>query len=102
MSDYAKPCKKCGSYYPGDCATSGCKDLDNCSCDGCDVVRYWRDNPDEDQSWFFLNSAATLIAAATDKAIPLSRGLVIAILCARLARSKSDDLEVPLVAMSSS
>lgn len=48
MTDYAKPCEKCGSYYPGDCATTGCKDLENCSCDGCEVVRHWRDNPDED------------------------------------------------------
>lgn len=43
----AKPCKKCNSYYPGDCATNGCKDLDNCSCDGCEVARHWRDNPDD-------------------------------------------------------
>ena len=50
MSTVAVPCPKCNSYYPGDCATTGCKDLDNCPCDGCDVVRYWRDNPEEDQS----------------------------------------------------
>ena len=41
-------CPKCGSYYPGDCATTGCKDLENCPCDGCEVVRHWRDNPDDD------------------------------------------------------
>jgi len=46
----AKPCEKCGSYYPGDCATHGCKDVDNCPCDGCDVVRHWmaEDMADED------------------------------------------------------
>ena len=49
MSDYAKGCDKCGSYYPGDCAISGCKDLDNCPCDGCEVVRFWRDSPECDE-----------------------------------------------------
>ena len=44
----AKTCPKCGCYYPGDCATYGCQDLDNCPCDGCEVVRHWRDNPEED------------------------------------------------------
>jgi hypothetical protein len=43
----AKPCKKCGSYYPGDCATTGCKNLDNCPCDGCEIVRTWQE---EDQA----------------------------------------------------
>ena len=37
----AKPCEKCNSYYPGDCAQFGCKDVANCPCDGCDVVRHW-------------------------------------------------------------
>ena len=37
----AKPCPKCNSYYPGDCAQFGCKDVVNCPCDGCDVVRHW-------------------------------------------------------------
>ena len=41
MSDKAKPCPKCNSYYPGDCATNGCKDVLECPCDGCDVVRHW-------------------------------------------------------------
>jgi hypothetical protein len=30
----AKPCKKCGQYYPGDCLEFGCKS-DLCLCDGC-------------------------------------------------------------------
>jgi hypothetical protein len=44
----AKTCPGCGCYYPGDCATYGCQDLDNCPCDGCEVVRHWRDYPEED------------------------------------------------------
>ncbi len=32
--EYAKPCKKCGQYYPGDCRLHGCKD-ELCTCDGC-------------------------------------------------------------------
>ena len=47
MTKRAVPCEKCGSYYPGDCATHGCKDVDNCPCDGCDVVRYWRDQNED-------------------------------------------------------
>ena len=30
----AKPCPKCGGYYPGDC-TCGY----NCNCDGCNTLR---------------------------------------------------------------
>jgi len=50
MTDRAKPCPKCNSYYPGDCATHGCKDVLKCPCDGCDVVRHWmaEDMADED------------------------------------------------------
>ena len=33
---YAKPCKVCGGYYPGDCFRDGCKDP-TCSCDGCNI-----------------------------------------------------------------
>lgn len=32
--DYARPCVKCGMYYPGDCLNHGCKDV-TCGCDGC-------------------------------------------------------------------
>ena len=46
MSKRAVVCPKCKKYYPGDCATDGCKDLDNCPCDGCQVVRDWRDMPE--------------------------------------------------------
>lgn len=38
MSDRAHMCKKCGGYYPGDCAYFGCKD-ENCECDGCEALR---------------------------------------------------------------
>ena len=31
---YAKPCKKCGAYYPSDCFLDGCQDV-TCECDGC-------------------------------------------------------------------
>ena len=55
-----------------------------------------------DQSWFFLIEAATLIPAAIDNAIPRRRGFVNATFVALLAKSKSDDFEVPLFAMSSS
>jgi len=36
IDDYtmAKPCPKCGQYYPGDCRKFGCADPD-CKCDGC-------------------------------------------------------------------
>lgn len=34
MIDYAKPCPKCGQYYPSDCLKDGCKDV-TCGCDGC-------------------------------------------------------------------
>ena len=51
MSKVAVSCPKCKMYYPGDCATDGCKDLDNCPCDGCEIVRDWRDNPDDYWDW---------------------------------------------------
>ena len=38
MTDYAKPCPKCGEYYPGDCADWGCMD-EKCECDGCEAYR---------------------------------------------------------------
>lgn len=33
---YAKPCRGCGLYYPGECFADGCKDA-GCGCDGCMV-----------------------------------------------------------------
>ena len=41
MTDRAKPCPKCKMFYPGDCAYYGCKDVDNCPCDGCKSEREW-------------------------------------------------------------
>lgn len=35
MTEYAKPCKVCGGYYPGDCTC----DHETCPCDGCDALR---------------------------------------------------------------
>jgi hypothetical protein len=41
----AKPCKKCNQYYPGDCYTDGCKNV-NCKCDGCVSFFLLEDDPD--------------------------------------------------------
>jgi hypothetical protein len=38
MSKMAKPCPKCGQYYPGDCFNDGCNDP-KCECDGCLSLR---------------------------------------------------------------
>lgn len=35
MTEYAKPCKVCAGYYPGDCTC----DQDICPCDGCVILR---------------------------------------------------------------
>ena len=50
MTDYAKPCPKCKMYYPGDCASYGCKDVENCPCDGCEIERDWLINQDKEVS----------------------------------------------------
>lgn len=50
MTENAKPCPKCKMYYPGDCASYGCKDVENCPCDGCETERYLAYGVDEEQS----------------------------------------------------
>ena len=35
MTEYAKPCKVCAGYYPGDCTC----DHETCPCDGCVILR---------------------------------------------------------------
>lgn len=35
MTEYAKPCKVCAGYYPGDCTC----DPGSCPCDGCVILR---------------------------------------------------------------
>ena len=40
--EYAKPCKVCGEYYPGDCFRDGCKEP-TCTCDGCKDIHFQRE-----------------------------------------------------------
>lgn len=48
MTNRAKPCPKCKMFYPGDCASYGCKDVENCPCDGCEIERDWMKDFDND------------------------------------------------------
>ena len=49
----ATPCKKCNSYYPGDCFQSGCERFD-CECDGC--VTMWQLHFEEDERFYRENN----------------------------------------------